>query len=148
MEVSEESLEDFFSFMLPILNERQRRLLAGATARMFGRGGATVVARASGMSRNTVINGTKAVNAGEGASERVRREGGGRPRLVDADPELLSNLGETLIATDTLRRRYLRTPGRLTRSARKPTLHLLRRWPWAERFNAALAKLRSVVLAI
>jgi len=28
-------------------------------------------------------------------------------------------LGETLIATDTLRRRYLRLPGRLTSSARK-----------------------------
>ena len=35
-------------------------------------------------------------------------------------------LGETLIATDTLRRRHLRTPGRITRSARKPTLHLPR----------------------
>ncbi|MEJ7666355.1 MAG: transposase [Hymenobacter sp.] len=33
-------------------------------------------------------------------------------------------LGETLIATDTLRRRYLGMPGRLTHSARKPTLHL------------------------
>jgi hypothetical protein len=55
-------------------------------------------------------------------------------------------LGETLIATDTLRRRYLRTPGRLTHSARKPTLHLPERWPWAERFNAGLTNLRGVVL--
>jgi hypothetical protein len=57
-------------------------------------------------------------------------------------------LGETLIATDTLRRRYLRTPGRLTRSARRLTLHLPQRWPWAERFNTSLANLRSVVLII
>jgi Transposase DDE domain group 1 len=55
-------------------------------------------------------------------------------------------LGETLIATDTLRRRHLRTPGRLTRSARKLTLHLPKRWPWAEQFNNSLARLRSVVL--
>ena len=55
-------------------------------------------------------------------------------------------LGETLIATDTLRRRYLRTPGRVTRSARRLTLHLPGHWPWAERFDAALANLRSVVL--
>jgi len=55
-------------------------------------------------------------------------------------------LGETLIATDTLRRRYLRTPGRLTSSARRFTLHLPAHWPWADRFDAALANLRSVVL--
>jgi len=56
-------------------------------------------------------------------------------------------LGETLIATDTLRRRYLRTPGRLTHSARRFTLHLPQQWPWAERFTDSLAKLRAVVLA-
>ena len=49
-------------------------------------------------------------------------------------------LGETLIATDTLRRRYLRVPGRLTCSARRLTLHLPARWPWAKRFDSALAK--------
>lgn len=57
-------------------------------------------------------------------------------------------LGETLIATDTLRRRYLGTPGRLTRSARNNTLHLPLNWPWAERFNSSMANLRSVVLVI
>jgi hypothetical protein len=55
-------------------------------------------------------------------------------------------LGENLIATDTLRRRYLRAPGRLTRSARKLTLHLPRNWPWADRFNTSLANLRAVTL--
>jgi len=55
VEVSEESLERFFSVMSPLLDERQRRLLAGATARMLGRGGTTLVAKVSGMSRNTVI---------------------------------------------------------------------------------------------
>ncbi len=55
-------------------------------------------------------------------------------------------LGETLIATDTLRRRYLRAPGRLTSSARKFTLHMPKRWPWAERFDSSLANLRAVVL--
>jgi hypothetical protein len=55
-------------------------------------------------------------------------------------------LGETLIATDTLRRRYLRTPGRITFSARKFTLHMPKRWPWAERFDSSLANLRAVVV--
>ena len=55
-------------------------------------------------------------------------------------------LGESLIATDTLRRRYLRAPGRITLSARKFTLHMPKRWPWAERFDSALANLRAIVL--
>ena len=55
-------------------------------------------------------------------------------------------LGETVIATDTLRRRYLTVPGRLTRSARRLTLHLPARWPWADRFIAALDRHRDIVL--
>ena len=55
-------------------------------------------------------------------------------------------LGETLITHKTLRRRCLRVSGRLTRSARRATLHLPERWPWAEQFLAALANLRAVVL--
>ncbi len=55
-------------------------------------------------------------------------------------------LGETLIATDTLRRRHLRTPGRITRSGRKLTLHLPTRWPWAEQFANSLTRLRRIVL--
>jgi len=55
-------------------------------------------------------------------------------------------LGETLIATDTLRRHHLAMPGRLTTSARRLTLHMPQRWPWAEAFDAALVNLRAVVL--
>jgi hypothetical protein len=55
-------------------------------------------------------------------------------------------LGETLIATDTLRRHHLRLPGRLTHSARQPTLHLPQNWPWAHQFTDALANIRSVQL--
>lgn len=55
-------------------------------------------------------------------------------------------LGGSLITTETLRRRYLSLPGRLTRSARRVTLHLPARWPWAERFVAALTCHRDVLL--
>ena len=55
-------------------------------------------------------------------------------------------LGEPLITHKTLRRRYFRVSGRITRSARRATLHLPERWPWAEQFHAALANLRAVVL--
>lgn len=84
----------FFEFMFEHLDEKQRRLLAGATARLIGRGGITVVAEASGMSRNTVGDGAKAVDAGEGPTGRVRAEGGGGPRREDEDPDLLANLDD------------------------------------------------------
>lgn len=55
-------------------------------------------------------------------------------------------LGENVITTETLRRRYLTVPGRISRSARRRTLHLPARWPWAERFIIALRRHREVVL--
>jgi hypothetical protein len=55
-------------------------------------------------------------------------------------------LGESTITTETYRRRYLTVPGRMTRSARRRTLHLPVRWPWAERFIIALERHRDVVL--
>ena len=50
------------------------------------------------------------------------------------------------IVTQTLRRRYLTLPGRITRSARRSTLHLPARWPWRELFTQALARLRAIPL--
>ena len=43
-----------------------------------------------------------------------------------------SGLDEHLVTTKTLRRRFFSLAGRLTRSARRLTLHLPQRWPWGE----------------
>lgn len=95
MEVTEEGLEGFFSVVMPLLDERERRVVAGAAARMLGRGGTTAVARAADMSRSTVITGTKEVDRGDAvAGERVRRPGGGRKRHIDKDPDLLLELDD------------------------------------------------------
>ena len=45
-------------------------------------------------------------------------------------------LGEQVVTTKTLRRRVFALAGRLTRSARRLTLHLPRRWPWEEQFRS------------
>ena len=45
-----------------------------------------------------------------------------------------------------LRQRILHVAGRLTRSGRRVTLHLPRRWPWAEALLAAFGRLRSLPL--
>ena len=39
-------------------------------------------------------------------------------------------LGEQVVTTKTLRRRFFSLAGRLTRSARRLTLHLPKHWPW------------------
>lgn len=44
----------------------------------------------------------------------------------------------------TLRHRFLSLPGRLTHSARKLTLHLPARWPWAKAFLRSLQLLRGI----
>jgi hypothetical protein len=56
-------------------------------------------------------------------------------------------LGEGILTTRTIRRRFLGLPGRLTRSARKVTLHLPERWPWAERFLDGLTRVRAIPIA-
>jgi hypothetical protein len=52
---------------------------------------------------------------------------------------------QELVVAKTLRRTLLNLPGRLTRSARRLTLHLPAGWPWAAWF--ALARLRCVAYA-
>jgi hypothetical protein len=53
-------------------------------------------------------------------------------------------LGAGIVTTRTLRRRLFGLAGRLTRSARRVTLHLPARWPWAIGFTAALTRLRAI----
>ena len=55
-------------------------------------------------------------------------------------------LGEQVVTTKTLRRRFFSLAGRLTRSARRFTLHLPQRWPWETQFDRALARFRALPL--
>ena len=55
-------------------------------------------------------------------------------------------LGEQLVTTKTLRRRFFSLAGRLTRSARRLTLHLSQGWPWENQFGNAVARLRALPL--
>jgi hypothetical protein len=50
------------------------------------------------------------------------------------------------IVAQTIRRRYLTLPGRITRSGRRSTLHLPARWPWRQHFTRALQRLRAIPL--
>lgn len=96
--IDEGAIRERYRAMAPLLDERQRRCFAGAEAAVIGRGGQTVVARATGLSLPTVRAGVREVEQGAAALEdgRVRRPGAGRPRTVDRDATLRSDL-EALI---------------------------------------------------
>ena len=51
------------ALLWPHLDERQRRLVLGAEARELGRGGITLVARATGVSADTVAKGVRELEA-------------------------------------------------------------------------------------
>ena len=58
----------------------------------------------------------------------------------------LGGLATGPVVAKTIRRRYLTIPGRITRSARRLTLHLPARWPWRDAFMQALSRLRRVTI--
>ena len=77
------------------LTERSRRLWAATEAQALGFGGASLVARATGISRSTIVRGMREINSGEPAETgRVRRSGGGRKLATSTDPGLEGALEE------------------------------------------------------
>ena len=55
-------------------------------------------------------------------------------------------LSEALVTTKTLRRRFFSLAGRITRKARRLTLHLPQSWPRQNQFSSTLARLRALPL--
>jgi transposase len=69
-------------------------------AASLGRGGISAVALATGVSRNTIRVGLAELADEDSGSTRVRRPGGGRRRLIDQQPGLMSAL-ESLVEPST-----------------------------------------------
>lgn len=78
------------------LDERRRRQWAAAEARDASWGGISLVARATGLSRPTIMAGLKELKLSSKsraiATARVRAPGGGRRALTQSDPGLLKAL--------------------------------------------------------
>jgi hypothetical protein len=62
-------------------DERTRRLLAGFLARQQGPGGLTLLARITGLARNTIARGRRELRQPFRSSGRVRRPGAGGQRV-------------------------------------------------------------------
>ena len=94
-ERDEERVRRVFQALRPVLTERLRRLVAAAEARTLGRGGVSLVARATGLARSTIAQGLQELDTpptGVARLQRQRRPGGGRKPLVAHDPTLLRDL--------------------------------------------------------
>jgi len=83
------------------LGEREARLWAAAEARAVGRGGISVVARATGMARTRLRRGLRDLEEGSQLEPgRSRRPGGGRKKVVATQPRLFEAL-DNLVDPDT-----------------------------------------------
>src|SRR3954449_2496472 len=100
-----------FELLRPLMDERMRRQWAACEALTLRRGGVTMVARATGLSRTTIGEGMRELQerANLGIEDevcvsevpnRVRRPGGGRHPLKVNDPTLIRDL-EALIEPTT-----------------------------------------------
>jgi transposase len=85
--------------MLPLLNERQRRLFLASEAKALGFGGISDVSRISAVSRVTITLGLKELEdtgAVLSRDSRCRRPGGGRKSIKAHYPDIIHELKELL----------------------------------------------------
>ena len=79
-------LVEKYATVLPVLDERGRRLWAAAESRAIGYGGDSVVSAATGLARQTIRAGRSEIEQGIEVTRRVRRPGGGRKCLRVCQP--------------------------------------------------------------
>jgi transposase len=95
------NLRKKLSGILPLLNEKHRRLLVGAEALSIGYGGIAILSDITGMNCQTIRRGISELENGKNKfSENVRNAGGGRKKISDKNPEIKKIL-EEIIEPDT-----------------------------------------------
>lgn len=85
---AEAKIREKFQALTSVLDERSRRRWAATEAHALGYGGIMAVARATGMSPNTVRKGLSELDSGVAPSDRLRAPGGGRKPLTATQPGL------------------------------------------------------------
>jgi len=94
MDIAAQRLQSFFAALCPHLDERRRRLVLGAQARLIGRGGVSLVAQIAGVSRPTVYAGMAELAAESGplGTNQARKKGGGRKPATETDGTLKADI--------------------------------------------------------
>ena len=78
--------------VVPVLDERSRRRWAAAESLAIGYGGDAVVSSATGLARETIRKGRREIARDEAPTDRIRRPGGGRPRIQQDQPGIQAAL--------------------------------------------------------
>lgn len=89
--------------VLPILNERQRRIYLSAEAQSIGWGGKSKIAQLSSVTRRTIAKGEaeSLLKEDNTSQTRVRKEGGGRKKAIEHQPEILQAI-EDVVSPHTM----------------------------------------------
>ena len=85
-------MEEHIQRMLPLLDERQKRLFLASEAKAIGYGGISTVSRISGMSRTTITRGMRELESGEVYNNNTRQKGGGRNYVEDNYPDIVNKI--------------------------------------------------------
>ena len=99
-------IQERIDTVLPLLDERQKRLFLASEARSVGWGGISLISRLSGADRETISRGIKEIQqgkidlceaetedtSGKGTKQRLRKTGGGRKSITEKDPQITEAL--------------------------------------------------------
>ena len=86
-----------FSVLSRLLDERSRRLVAGAESLALARGGISAVSRATGISRPVIRQGMAELkNPNTALVGRIRKPGGGRKKIAERDTAVVADLEKLL----------------------------------------------------
>jgi len=95
--MKKEDIDKFWLTTLSECNEVQRRRLAGIKAIELGRGGVIHVCKLTKMSHHTIIKGMREVRDKKREPiTRLRKEGGGRKRIIEKNPEVKKDIENIL----------------------------------------------------
>jgi len=83
--------------LIPLLDERGRRLLYATEAKLLGHGGIQIISDLSGASRTTISTGLKEIKTTDLIDKnRIRKIGGGRKKTVDKMPKIEETLAKLI----------------------------------------------------
>jgi hypothetical protein len=81
-------MEERIKRMLPMLDERQKRLFLANEAISYGYGGISLISRISGMSRTTITKAVTELEHGDQIDGKTRRSGAGRKLVENNYPDI------------------------------------------------------------
>jgi transposase len=94
-------VENRIRTLLPLLDEKQKRIYLVTEAEGLGHGGLKAVHELTGVSQTTIIRGKKELRGGTIEHTRIRKRGGGRKTIVQKYETIQQEL-EKIIGNDTL----------------------------------------------